>query len=86
MSEASKPGNAAGRSYRQCSQPTAAADSRLYYNHLAAAEMGEEENYNQIDGIINNTKKPSILEHLSRFKPLPTGDTDMQEQSAEIEL
>ena len=22
------------------------------YNHLAAAEMGEEENYNQIDGVI----------------------------------
>jgi hypothetical protein len=34
------------------------------HNHLAAAEMGEEGNYNMIDGIINNSNKPSILEHI----------------------
>lgn len=38
------------------------------YNYLAAAEMGEEENYNQIDGVINN-KKPSILAHLQNWEP-----------------
>lgn len=31
-------------------------------NYLTAAEMGEEENYNMIDGIINNTPKPSVME------------------------
>ncbi len=31
-------------------------------NHLAAAEMGTEQNYNQIDGVINNVApKPSSL-------------------------
>ena len=34
-------------------------------NHLAAAEMGAEGNYNQIDGIINNeAPKPSLLDAL----------------------
>ena len=34
-------------------------------NHLAAAEMGAEGNYNQIDGIINNeAPKPSLLDNL----------------------
>ena len=34
-------------------------------NHLAAAEMGAEGNYNQIDGIINNeAPKPSLLDTL----------------------
>jgi len=28
------------------------------YNHLAAAEMMKEDNYNQIDGVINNVSKP----------------------------
>ena len=49
----------------------ARAVSNRKYNHLAAAEISEEENYNQIDGIINNTKKPSILDHLRNYKPLP---------------
>ena len=55
------------------------------YNYLAAAEMDEEGNYNQIDGIINNTKKPSILEHLRNFKPEQSGRDDRQEKSAERE-
>ncbi len=34
-------------------------------NHLAAAEMSVEANYNQIDGIINNeAPKPSVLDSL----------------------
>ena len=55
------------------------------YNYLASVEMGEEENYNQIDGIINNTKKPSILEHLQQFKPQPCERGDKPEKSAERE-
>jgi hypothetical protein len=34
------------------------------YNHLAAAEMSLESNYNQIDGIINNESKPTMDERL----------------------
>jgi hypothetical protein len=41
------------------------------FNHLAAAEMDEEGNYNMIDGVINNAK-PSILEHLRQYKPQQT--------------
>lgn len=41
-------------------------------NYLASAEMGAEENFNQIDGIINNTPPPaepaSIRESLRRFQ------------------
>lgn len=38
-------------------------------NILAAAELGEEENYNQIDGVISNTPpKSSVLEALHRQK------------------
>ena len=41
-------------------------------NYLTSAEMGAEENYNQIDGIINNTPPPedtpSIRESLRRFQ------------------
>lgn len=41
-------------------------------NYLASAEMGAEENYNQIDGIINNTPPmedtTSIRESLRRFQ------------------
>lgn len=34
-------------------------------DHLAAAEMSVEGNYNQIDGIINNeAPKPSLLDNL----------------------
>lgn len=42
------------------------------YNYLAAAEMSDEQNYNQIDGIPNNGYKPSILEQLRDFKPEPS--------------
>lgn len=36
-------------------------------NYLATAEMGAEQNYNQIDGIINNeAPKPSLLEQLKQ--------------------
>lgn len=38
------------------------------YNHLAAAEMSDEDNYNQIDGVPNNTTKPSILEQLRELQ------------------
>jgi len=62
---------------------TARADSSRY-NHLAAAEMGMEGNYNAIDGIINN-EKPSILDHLRQFKPLPNERDGKLEKSAERE-
>lgn len=36
-------------------------------NDLAAAEMGEEENYNQIDGVISNTPpRASVRDALRR--------------------
>jgi len=54
------------------------------YNHLAAAEMSEEENYNQIDGVISN-KKPSILEHLRNYKPLPNERGGKPEKNDERE-
>lgn len=38
------------------------------YNYLAAAEMSDEDNYNQIDGVPNNTTKPSILEKLKEYQ------------------
>ena len=38
-------------------------------DHLAAAEMSEEPNYNQIDGILNNTgPKPSVLDTLRQCR------------------
>ena len=57
------------------------------FNHLAAAEMGAEGNYNMIDGIINNVEKPSILDHLRNYKPQPSerGNKPEKEQSLEIE-
>ena len=57
------------------------------HNHLAAAEMGAEGNYNMIDGIINNVEKPSILDHLKQFKPQPSerGNKPEKEQQAAIE-
>jgi hypothetical protein len=38
------------------------------YNHLAPAEMMQEDNYNRIDGIINNTAKPSFEERMNDAK------------------
>ena len=39
------------------------------YNHLAAAEMDEEGNYNMVDdGIINNVPKPSVLERMKDYE------------------
>jgi hypothetical protein len=55
------------------------------HNHLAAAEMDEEGNYNMIDGVINNTQKPSILEHLHNFKPQPPERSGQPERAAELE-
>ena len=55
------------------------------HNHLASAEMDAEGNYNMIDGIINNEKKPSILEHLRQFKPLPSERGDKPEKEIERE-
>jgi len=37
------------------------------HNYLEFAEMDVEENYNQIDGVINNVKKPSILERMREY-------------------
>lgn len=38
-------------------------------NYLAAAEMSEEQNYNQIDGIPDNTPpKPSVLDNLRQYQ------------------
>jgi len=37
-------------------------------NYLASAEMDEEGNYNMIDGIINNTPKPSLLEKMKEYE------------------
>ena len=38
------------------------------YNHLAAAEMMKEDNHNQIDGVINNTGKPTFEERMKDAK------------------
>ena len=41
----------------------------LLENSLNAAEIGEEQNYNQIDGIINNeAPKPSVRDSLKQFQ------------------
>ena len=38
-------------------------------NHLTAAEIDEEGNYNMVgDGIINNVPKPSILEIIAEYE------------------
>ena len=37
-------------------------------NHLASVEIGEESNYNMIDGIINNIPKPSLLEQMKEYE------------------
>ena len=37
-------------------------------NHLAATEMSVEGNYNQIDGIINNTPKPSVIDKMKDYE------------------
>ena len=38
-------------------------------NYLSAAEIEAEGNYNMVgDGIINNTQKPSMLEHLKALE------------------
>ena len=38
------------------------------YNHLAAAEMMSEDNYNKIDGVLNNTSKPTFEERMKDAK------------------
>ena len=38
------------------------------YNHLAAAEMSMESNYNQIDGILNGDLKPAMDERIKKAK------------------
>jgi hypothetical protein len=65
--------NAAARSFKERVDRYQLANPMLLvrYNYLAASEMDAEENCNQIDGIINNTK-PSILEHLRTYKPAAT--------------
>lgn len=58
------------------------------YNYLAAAELGGEQNYNQIDGIINNEPKPSIADQLREFqqKSAETAVGDKPKKSAEREI
>ena len=41
---------------------------KVKQNYLASAEMDEESNYNMIDGIINNTPKPSLLEKMKEYE------------------
>ena len=38
------------------------------YNYLASVEISDEGNYNMIDGIINNTPKPSLLERMKEYE------------------
>ena len=38
------------------------------YNHLAAAEMTSEENYNKIDGVLSNTARPTFEERMKDAK------------------
>jgi hypothetical protein len=42
-------------------------DKTKKHNHLAAAEMSAEGNFNMIDGIINNDK-PSLLEQMAAYE------------------
>ena len=53
-------------------------------NHLASAEMGAEQNYNQIDGVINNYT-PSILDFLKHNEPEQPKTGGKSEKSACIE-
>jgi len=38
------------------------------YNHLAAAEMSMESNYNQIDGVLNGELKPAMDERMKKAR------------------
>ena len=38
------------------------------YNHLAPAEMMKEDNYNQIDGVINNVSMPTFADRMKTAK------------------
>jgi hypothetical protein len=35
------------------------------FNYLAAAEMSAEDNFNQLDGVLNNTTKPTFQERMT---------------------
>lgn len=59
------------------------------YNYLASAEMGMEDDYNQIDGIINNGPKLSILDQLREFQhkstePAPQSDKPSKSPDREL--
>jgi urate oxidase len=41
--------------------------SEQKYNHLVSAEMMKEDNYNQIDGVLNNTT-PTFWERMKEAK------------------
>lgn len=56
------------------------------FNYLAAAEMGEEQNYNSIDGVINNVQKPSILEHLEECRQKAAAQKEKPVKSTDMEL
>ena len=38
------------------------------YNHLAPAEMMSEDNYNKIDGVLNNARKPTFEQRMKDAK------------------
>jgi len=61
-------------------------DNEMKHNYLATAEMGEEGNYNMIDGIINNTPKPSVLEQLREYERLMAQNDDAVPGCAELEI
>ena len=54
-------------------------------NYLASVEMSMESNYNMIDGIINNTPKPSVLKQMDGYEQffanVPFNDGKVQNRS-----
>ena len=55
-------------------------------NPLASAEMSAEGNYNMIDGIINNTLKPSILDKIKEYERLIMENPDNAVECAVLEV
>ena len=50
-------------------------------NYLATAEVGAEQNYNQIDGIINNETPPSLRDDLRRCQEESTRTASTEARS-----
>ena len=55
-------------------------------NCLANAELDAEGNYNMIDGIINNTQKPSVLDKIKEYERLITESPENAVDRAKLEL